>query len=143
MTSRTAPSRSRWPRKEVLRRHWAPIELDERLSDPDGCFLVFSSGGEPNEQERVPVKVVLRLNEAGGLLRPHREFDEYVIGSPTLWLAEATGDIDRKDPDFPRVDHWIWMVDDGSIWRGDDPPARGQDERDPTAESLRPSDCGR
>lgn len=105
---------------EIIGGHWTGIALDDRLSDPDGFFLVFKAdeGRQPGS-----VKVVLRLNEAGGPLRPHLEFDSYVIGSPTLWLADGEGEIDVRDDTFPRVDHWIWLVHDRSIWKGDDPPA--------------------
>lgn len=123
--------------EEPVGRHWTRIVLDERLSDPDGDFLVFCAPQE-GDREAVPVKVVLRLNEAGGPLRPHRDFDPYAIGSPTLWLADAVGEVDR-DPSFPLVDHWVWFEID-SIWRGDEPPTAwpGRPREDERADDVHP-----
>lgn len=105
--------------------HWARIWVDESLSDPDGNFTVFSARHR-DTGEAVPVKVIARLNDGGGLLCPHGDFNAYALGSPTIWPAEAIGDHNAGSraggwsDEWP-LRHWIWF-DVDSIWRDDDPP---------------------
>lgn len=115
--------------QEEVGSHWARVQVDESLSDPDGNFTVFSAQHRETG-EAVPVKVVARLNDAGGLLRPHGDFNAYALGSPTIWPAESIGEVDlRPDPggqaagrsdEWP-LRHWIWF-DVDSIWRDGGPP---------------------
>lgn len=94
--------------QDVMGHHWSGIALSESLSDPEGRFQVFvawRANGEarfrPDDDSQVIVKIVAALDDDGGLVAPHPNFDHGFIGSYTIWPYKDVGE--RLG-----LDHWLW-----------------------------------
>lgn len=101
---------------EDVGHHWTKLELDDALSDPQGDFQVFSAPAR-DDRPAAPVKVELRLDETGGPLRVHNDFNPSSMGSPTLWAMD--------------IGHWVWFGVE-SIWRNGQHPTPWPGRQDPS-----------
>ena len=93
---------------DVAGRQWSGIALSKSLSDPEGRFQVYvaeradgQTSFRPDDDSRFIVKIVAALDDDGGLLAPHPNFDHGFIGSYTIWPYRDVGE--RFG-----LDHWLW-----------------------------------
>jgi len=84
--------------------YWTSCTLDPAVSSPDGEFEVFVRAGT-----RDPVMARVKLGDQGPILL-HRDFNDYLLSSPTVWGHHAAFE-------FPIL--W-WNV--GRFWMTKAPP---------------------
>lgn len=81
-------------------RNWAELRRDDAIGDPEDRFVVYVGGHQD-------VQVRFRLDEFGWPIALHKDFDQTLIGSPTIWPE--------------RLRQFVWWSPERSLWDGDRP----------------------
>lgn len=99
---------------------WGWLILNNRLSDPGGCFDVFfrqsRSGSDESELDSFGADVIVIKTDLRGLpLRVHVSFDLDILGSRTLWPHDFAGN--SRDSKVGLGSSYLWLSQKASPWK--------------------------
>lgn len=92
--------------------------MDVAASDPGGDFDIYRASSARDQSIGPVVKVSARLGDDGAFSTAHPDFDQYSIGSLTIWPGDkGAGPLGIQDD----INHWVWWIT-GDVFHRDPRP---------------------